>query len=277
MSDEDLKSTVRRAYGKIALGDASGCCGDAGGCCGGASASDTARAIGYTDDELAQVPERANLGLGCGNPVALASLGVGERVLDLGSGGGFDCFLAAARVGPEGHVIGVDMTPEMLALARHNAEASDLTNVEFRLGELEALPLADATVDVVISNCVINLVPDRTRVFREAHRVLKPGGRLMISDTLQTAELPPEVLESEAAKAACLSPVVTMESYLAELATSGFTGAAVIEETAYPAELGFEDALAEVLSREQSVPADVIRVAARSMVSISVTATKPGG
>ena len=275
MSDEDLKSTIRRAYGKIALGDASGCCGDAGGCCGGASAIDTARAIGYTDDELAQVPEGANLGLGSGNPVALASLGLGERVLDLGSGGGFDCFLAAARVGPEGHVIGVDMTPEMLALARHNAAASTLANVEFRLGELEALPVADAVVDVVISNCVINLVPDRTRVFREAYRVLKPGGRLMISDTLQTAVLPEALLAKEAAKAACLSPAVTMESCLAELAASGFAGAAVVEETAYPAELGFEDALAEALSREQSVPAEVIRVAARSMVSIGVTATKP--
>src|SRR5690606_25538499 len=162
---------------------------------------------------LQAVPEGANLGLGCGNPTAIDAIPSGATVLDLGSGGGFDCFLAARKVGPTGHVIGVDMTPEMIDRARVNARKAGLMNVEFRLGEIEALPLADASFDVIISNCVINLSPDKARVFAEAFRVLKPGGRLMVSDLVLTRELPATVRQSAAAYAACISGAELKEAY----------------------------------------------------------------
>jgi arsenite methyltransferase len=272
MSEQDLKTTVRRAYAEIALtgGD---CCD--GLCCGGATATYAAKAVGYSDEELARVPDGSNMGLGCGNPLALASLSEGDVVLDLGSGGGFDCFLAAARVGSTGRAIGVDMTPEMLTLARSNAEQAGYDNVEFRLGELEALPVADATVDLVISNCVINLVPDRASVYAEAFRVLKPGGRIVVSDTIQTAKLPQAFLDTEVAKAACISAEVTREDYLASITDAGFVDVSVDEQAAYPKELGFENALAEGLKSGHGIPTEVIQLAARSMVSMSVSARKP--
>jgi arsenite methyltransferase len=180
MSDVELTTTVRSAYRKIALEVA-----DAGveGCC---TLDEVSAVIGYTEAQLAALPQGANMGLGCGNPLALASLEQGEVVVDLGSGAGIDCFLAAHAVGETGHVIGVDMTPEMLDRANAHLAVSGLTNVEFREGMLEALPVDDESVDLVISNCVINLVPDRGRVYAEALRVLKPGGRISVSDTLQT-------------------------------------------------------------------------------------------
>jgi arsenite methyltransferase len=269
MSEQELKTTVRTAYAKIALESADDCC--VTGCCmPGESALD----IGYTEEQLAALPEGANMGLGCGNPLALASIKEGDTVVDLGSGAGIDCFLAGLQVGATGHVIGVDMTPEMLARANANKAATGATNVEFRRGELEALPVEDGTVDLVISNCVINLVPDRDLVYREVMRVLKPGGRVSVSDTIQTMELPQALLETEAAKAACISAAVTKDVYLASLRDAGFVDVTIESEVPYPANLGFEEALLEGLRDGHGIPEEVIRAAAASMVSIGVTATK---
>jgi arsenite methyltransferase len=268
MSEQDLRSTVRTAYAKIALESADACC------VAGETPGSTALVIGYTEEQLAALPEGANLGLGCGNPLALASIREGDTVLDLGSGAGIDCFLAAHGAGATGHVIGVDMTMEMLDRANHNKAAVGATNVEFRYGELEALPVDDSSVDLVISNCVINLVPDRDRVYREVMRVLKPGGRVSVSDTIQTMALPQALLETEAAKAACISAAVTKEVYLASLTDAGFEDVAIESEVPYPADLGFEQALLEGLRDNQGIPEEVIKAAARSMVSIAVTATK---
>src|ERR1700757_3539796 len=197
-SSETIRDKVRERYGATARGE-SASCGD--GCC----TSTKADALGYSPEESAIAPEAANLGLGCGNPLAIASLQLGQTVLDLGSGAGFDCFLAARAVGPAGRVIGVDMTHEMLAKARKNGRKNGFSNVEFRLGEIEALPVADQSVDVIISNCVINLSPEKARVFRESYRVLKPGGRLAVADIVATATLPEEVRGDWAAYTGCMA------------------------------------------------------------------------
>ncbi len=270
MSSADLKATLRRAYGKIALDAESSCCGDG---CGTVQVSER---IGYSQDELADLPDGADLGLGCGNPLALASLREGNAVLDLGSGAGIDCFLAAQSVGPSGCVIGVDFSPEMIDRARANAASAGYSNVEFRLGDLESLPVDDNSVDLVISNCVIALVPNRTQVYREALRVLKPGGRVSVSDMIQTVPLPDSLLDTEAAKAGCLSAVVTTESYLASLSEAGFAQVRIDSEIPYPCDLGLEERLIEGLRDEQAVPEEAVRAAARSLVSIAVTAVKPG-
>jgi arsenite methyltransferase len=199
---------VREAYGKIARGQEGCGCGTCG-----PDTKDFAKSIGYSEGELAVIPDEANLALSCGNPTALASLKEGEVVLDLGSGAGFDCFLAAAKVGPKGKVIGVDMTPEMVEKARSNAKKSGVKNVEFRLGEIEKLPVRDNSVDVVISNCVINLSADKTRVFQEIHRVLKPGGRIAISDIALLKELPEKVRESIAAYVGCVGGAILIDDY----------------------------------------------------------------
>ena len=227
MDQHDLKEMVRARYGGIAqaANSAESCCAPAASCCGpAATAPDSkSRQMGYSDTELAAVPEGANLGLGCGNPQALAAMRSGEVVVDLGSGAGIDCFLAAQQVGPAGRVIGIDMTHEMLAKARANAERVGARNVEFRLGEIEHLPIADNTADVVISNCVINLVPDKEQVYREAFRVLKPGGRIAVADVVNTAPLPTELASDARLLCACLAGAATTRQIEGWLATAGFT------------------------------------------------------
>jgi arsenite methyltransferase len=216
---EQARAAVRERYAEIARTSGS-CCGPSS--CGPAICGSGSEALGYTAEELASVPAGADLSLGCGNPRAIAALQPGEVVLDLGSGPGLDCFLAGRQVGPTGHVIGVDMTPDMLARARDNARAVDAHHVEFRLGEIEHLPVADRTVDVVISNCVINLSPDKPQVFREAFRVLRPGGRLAIADVVATAPLPAEVRADLAAYTACIAGAASLEDVERMLTEAGF-------------------------------------------------------
>jgi SAM-dependent methyltransferase len=219
----EVKELVKERYAKVALGER-------GYCCAGELVQ-IAHAIGYSPPELKSVPEGANLGLGCGNPVAMASLREGETVLDLGSGGGLDCFLAAQRVGPTGRVIGLDMTPEMIARARANAEKGGYRNVEFWQGEIEALPVGDASVDVVISNCVLNLVPNKARAFREIYRVLKPGGRMMVSDIVLNRELPALVRRVGALYTACVGGAIGRDEYLRLLGEAGFEDVEITGET----------------------------------------------
>ncbi|WP_265108642.1 arsenite methyltransferase [Halosolutus halophilus] len=224
------RSTVRDEYGSIASTDCD-CCGtDDTTIEADETASDRARSIGYDATDLEGTPDDANLGLGCGNPIAISNLEVGETVLDLGSGGGFDCFLAAREVGPEGRAIGVDMTPEMLEKARANARESDLENVEFRLGEIEHLPVADGTIDAIISNCVVNLSPEKPRVLAEAFRVLRPGGRLAISDLVATEPLPDEVRENPEAVTACVGGAATIDEMDRWLDDAGFVDVSITIE-----------------------------------------------
>lgn len=211
---------VREHYGKVARSNDG--CGCGPGCCGTAATASTD--LGYDAAELAELPPGADMGLGCGTPLAFAGLTEGEVVLDLGSGGGIDAFLAGKQVGPSGKVIGVDMTPEMLAKARGNAERVAASNVEFRLGEIEALPLSDRSVDVVVSNCVINLSPDKPAVFREAYRVLRPGGRLAISDIVASAPLPAQIAGDPAALAGCIAGAPVIDDLRKELEAAGFAG-----------------------------------------------------
>ena len=220
---DDIRRAVREEYAKIAgrRSEQSGCCGPTT-CGGGLSADEISSAVGYSEVDLADQPEGANLGLGSGNPVALAGLRPGESVLDLGSGAGLDCLLAARAVGETGRVIGVDMTPEMVTLARENAARAGVGNIEFRLGEIEHLPVVDRSVDVVISNCVINLSPDKRSVFSETHRVLKPGGRLVVSDVVATGELPEAVRQYLSLHAACVAGAATVPELEAYLAAAGF-------------------------------------------------------
>ncbi len=259
----DIKTVVREKYGEIATGTSECGCGPS--CCGGPDAA-TGRKIGeyigYSADELAAIPEGANLGLGCGNPLAHAAVQPGEVVLDLGSGAGMDAFLAAQEVGPTGRVIGVDMTPDMVDRARENARQAGRANVEFRLGEIERLPVADASVDVIISNCVINLSPDKETVFAEAFRVLRPGGRLVVSDLVLKRPLPDDVRHSVEAYVGCVAGAALHTAYLAMIRGAGFEDVRTVEERSYgDADLfgGYE----------------WLREAARSVVSAKIRAVKP--
>ena len=228
LKSDDIHKAVREKYGKVAEAGKLVCgCATlpSHACCSTdklPSAKDVSIAVGYSDDDLSVAPEGANMGLGCGNPQAIASLKAGEKVLDLGSGGGFDCFLAAKAVGAAGYVIGVDMTPEMISKARHNAMKGGFGNVEFRLGEIEALPVADHTVDIIMSNCVINLSPEKKRVYGEAFRVLKPGGRLAISDIVAAVELPSAVKNDMTLHCGCVAGASTIPEIEAMLRLAGF-------------------------------------------------------
>ncbi len=275
MKETEVKKAVREGYAAIARGKRS-CCGPVSSCCSEAGLAQTvSRNVGYNDEELASVPEGANLGLGCGNPVALASLVEGEVVLDLGSGAGFDCFLAANRVGKKGKVIGVDMTPEMIEKARENAEKGGYENVEFRLGEIENMPVADNSVDVVISNCVINLSPDKSRVFSEAFRVLKPGGRLMVSDIVLLKELPEFVQNSISAYVGCISGAMVKDRYLETIRGAGFHEVRIMDEAVYSLEYLANDPAVEKVVHELNLAEETIANLASSIVSIKISCLKP--
>lgn len=226
-SKAKIKKIVKQNYGTIALKKTSCCPG--GSCC---APSDIATKIGYSTDEIANL-DTANLGLGCGNPNAIASLKEGEVVLDLGSGAGIDCFLAAKKVGPTGKVIGVDMTPEMIALARENAKKLNITNVEFILGDIENLPVESDSIDVIISNCVINLAPNKEKVFKEAYRVLKSGGRVSISDIVLEGTLPQQIKDSIDAYVSCVAGAIQKDEYIALLYKAGFTNVKIEKEYSY--------------------------------------------
>ena len=275
MKEEEIKKYVRDRYGRAAK-QGSSCGQPAPSCCGGGKETDTiSKRIGYTDQDLKTVPEGANLGLGCGNPLALASLREGETVLDLGSGAGFDCFLAARQVGKRGKVIGVDMTPEMLDKARGNAAKGEFTNVEFRLGEIENLPVGDNQADIVISNCVINLSPAKERVFREAFRALKPGGRLMVSDIVLLQELPEEIRNSVAAYTACVAGAETKERYLGAIRKAGFQAIRILDETVFPTQILANDPTAREMVKNLHLSPEKAKELAQSVMSIKVSALKP--
>jgi SAM-dependent methyltransferase len=234
-----IKKTVKEGYAHVARESIS-CC-SSGSCCGASrDARDIGKSIGYTDDDLNAVPEGANLGLGCGNPLAITSLNEGEIVLDLGSGAGFDAFLAAKQVGKSGKVIGVDMTPEMIEKARVNAQKGMYVNVEFVLGEIENVPLPDASVDVIISNCVINLSPDKEKVFKEAFRVLRRGGRLMVSDLVLVAELPEDLKKSVEAYVGCIAGAIQKGEYMSYIEKAGFSEIQITSESKYPIDAMFD-------------------------------------
>ena len=274
MKEAEIKKKVREGYAQIAKKENS-CCTPVSSCCGSADLAQTvSKNIGYTDEELGSTPEGANLGLGCGNPVALASLAEGETVLDFGSGAGFDCFLAANRVGKEGKVIGVDMTPEMIEKARENAQKGNYQNVEFRLGEIENIPAADNSVSVVISNCVINLSPDKSRVFQETFRVLKPGGRLMISDIVLLKELPEFIKDSIAAYVGCISGALMKDDYIEAVKKAGFREVRIVDETVFPIDCIASDPTAKAIIDKMEIPSEEIKDLANSVVSIKVQGIK---
>ncbi|MBF0552847.1 MAG: arsenite methyltransferase [Deltaproteobacteria bacterium] len=275
MKAEEIKQAVKSNYARVALQNLS-CCGIGRSCCGTEKTAQVeSRRIGYSDEEFRLAPEGANLGLGCGNPLAQASLQPGETVLDLGSGAGFDCFIAAARVGSTGKVIGVDMTPEMIEKARQNAQKGHFENVEFRLGEIEELPVPENQVDVVISNCVINLSPDKHKVFKEAFRVLRPGGRVMISDIVILKELPEVIRKSMEAYVGCVAGAINKEEYLAAVEAAGFHETTVLSEDIYPMEIIASDPLVQSICADLNLSADAVSDLAVSIASIKVYATKP--
>lgn len=271
---KDIKKIVREGYAKIAKQNGS-CCSTSS-CCGNGNLAQTiSKSIGYSEEEMKAVPENANLGLGCGNPVALASLKNGDAVLDLGSGAGFDAFLAAQRVGKAGRVIGVDMTAEMIEKATANAKKGGYSNVEFRLGEIEKLPVEDNSIDVVISNCVINLSPEKQKVFSEAFRVLKPRGSLMVSDLVLTKELPSIIRESVEAYVGCLAGASKKEEYIQSIQKAGFKDIRIISQSNYPIDAMANDITAQVVKNNPEITWEDIKNTEEAVTSIKVSATKP--
>ncbi len=256
---EDIRAVVREKYGEIA--EKGGSCCEEGAGCGCGCVTEVLGAIGYSAEQAAAIPEGANLGLGCGNPLAYAAARPGETVLDLGSGAGIDCFLAAREVGPSGRVIGVDMTPAMIEKARANAAKGGYANVEFRLGEIEHLPVADASVDLVISNCVVNLSPHKDQVFREAFRALRPGGRMVVSDLVLTRPLPPELKRRVDLLVGCVAGASLRDDYLRLMREAGFSGVEIAAENAY--EVGLPNLAEGSVEREAFATVRSVKVRAR--------------
>jgi arsenite methyltransferase len=274
MDQEKIREKVREGYGRVALENRP-CCGAPSSCCGsGASKQSIGEMIGYSKEEMSQVPEGANLGLGCGNPVALASLREGQTVLDLGSGAGFDCFLAAKAVGEKGRVIGVDMTPEMVKKAWENAKKGGYRNVEFRLGDIEYLPVIDESVDVILSNCVINLSPEKPKVFAEAFRVLKPGGKLTLSDVVLLRPLPPLLASSATAYLGCVAGASLKNDYLEMLRAAGFKDVRVVGESPFYLGEAAADPIVQTIIEDAKLTPEKVQEIGKSIVSIKVVATK---
>lgn len=274
MKETEVKKAVREGYGRIVKRGSSCCSPGITSCCGVSVPETISRRIGYSDAELDSVPDGANLGLGCGNPTALASLKEGETVLDLGSGAGFDCFLAANRVGKGGRVIGVDMTPEMINKAKSNARKGKYKNVEFRLGDIEKLPVDDSSVDVIISNCVINLAPDKSKVFKEAHRVLKAGGRAMVSDLVLLQELPDFIKNSVEAYVGCVSGAMMKADYVNAVKSAGFKDVKIMEETCFPVESMSNDPTVQAIIDDLKIAPEALNSMLNSVVSVKISATK---
>ena len=276
MDNKEIKKTVKEGYAKI-VNKKSSCCGPVSSGFGSKELAERiSKKLGYTDEELKVVPEGANLGLGCGNPVALATLRKGETVLDLGAGAGFDCFLAANKVGKKGKVIGVDMTPEMIEKAQENARKGEYENVEFRVGEIENLPVADNSVDVVISNCVINLSPDKARVFREAFRTLKPGGRLIVSDLVLLKKLPDSIKSSIESYVGCLTGAILKEDYIAAIERAGFDEVKIMQDKkSFSMDCMANDPTAKAIMESFKVSPEIFKEMAGSVMSIKVYGVKP--
>ena len=284
MDQDAIRAAVRDRYGRIAEGAEEGCCGPT--CCGDTEKSSSATspatsletlpstALGYDEEQLGRIPKGADLGLGSGTPVAYAEIQAGETVLDLGSGAGIDAFLASERVGPSGKVIGVDMTPEMVTRARANARRGGYTNVDFRLGEIESLPVADSTVDVIISNCVLNLSPERDRVLAEAVRVLKPGGRLVISDLVCDVAVPARLREKAEAVTACLP--VEREHYAGQLSSAGFVDVTISAGQPYPREASSSTPTAEKPATEDPGLAPSLEAFANAVSGVIIEGRRAG-
>jgi arsenite methyltransferase len=277
MNNEQIKQNVKSGYADIVkrntkksfLPNIFQCCDPK------EIANDIGKKIGYSEEELKYVPEDANLGIGCGNPTALASIKKSETILDLGSGAGFDCFLASRETGETGKVIGVDITPEMVLQAQKNADKGKYKNVEFKVGEIENLPVEDNSVDLIISNCVINLSNQKGRVFEEAFRVAKPSGRIMISDIILLNDLPDYVKNSVEGHIACLAGAVRKEHYIDAISKAGFENISIDKEAPFPIELMLNDPIAEKIVRENSLTEKEIKDIANSIASISISAKKP--
>ena len=274
MKGKEIKQLVKERYGKVASRNHS--------CCDLGSVQNQeidfteriSKKIGYTDEDIGSVPEESNLGLGCGNPIALASLKEGDVVLDLGSGAGFDCFLAANKVGRSGKVIGVDMTPEMIGKARDNAKKGKYENVEFRLGEIENLPVEDSSIDVIISNCVVNLAPDKKKVFEESFRVLKPGGTLMVSDIVLLKDLPDFIKNSENAYINCIAGAIKKDDYIGAMKEAGFNEVTILDEISVPSEFLGNDPAVKTTIEDLNIPLEKLEGIANSVVSIKASGRK---
>ena len=274
IKEMEIKRAVKEGYARIAKQATSYY--SSGSCCGCADISEEiSKRMGYSEEEISAAPPESNLGLGCGNPVALASLRVGETVLDMGAGAGFDCFLASTRVGTSGKIIGVDITSEMVEKARTNARKGGYANIDFRQGDLENMPVADSYMDVVISNCVINLIPNKNMVFREAFRVLKPGGRLAVSDVVLTKELPEFVKRSSKAYIGCLAGAIMKDEYLQIIRSVGFSEVIVVAESSFPVESLLCETSGSSVIELPRISAEQQKEVADSVLSIKVSAVKP--